>query len=367
MSWDLKFLDTFTRYNVLLGSGVPLGATGTGKWTIQTLGALFSTASVEDGMQTASIGGGNNWKKTVSSMNRGAICGTRFQTEDSSVNLQPIIIEDSTITSRYGLIYLGASGRWRVNLPLGGTVDSDLGEGVTPNNTLVNAEGSVWFDGATVHWETRIDGVVRPSLTGTAVSALTPTINSVGIGRGSFYHWFWAKGYSGSGGKWTTPAGTDFLGNCKRGVMDPNADGQYPATQVGARWIPNSGTNYHSRLSEALADTATYASNIVDANSSPAAVDRMSVSLSDPPASLVNVKAVQAAVLSCMESGSGTARIFYGTTGAAGDTFDGTNFSPASTYIYELRPLLLDPRDSGGWTRARLATLDIGLELRDLV
>lgn len=361
MAWNLDFMDTYLRYN-------PAEAASLGKWnSISGSG----TWTADDGQQALVC---SQLSKTIPGSTRGRIVGVRCKTPadpGGGVVFNIVTLRDQASGNPLRLDYLPASGFLRLFRPGGGFFDSTDPTGHIANQVEANFEVALWFDGALAHYEVKVDGVTVVDMVGTqAVSGTSMQMERIAFGDGPTssagkYSWFWTKTWNTVGGIWGS---SDFYGNVLRGHEAPDDDGQYPAVQPGARWLPNSGVKYFSRLNEAQADSTTYASNIVDPNPPGAgAVDRMSVQHSDPPTTLVNVKAVQAVCVAKMQSGTGTARLFYGVTGSAGDTFDPTSFSPSSSYQYVTRPLITDPRDGAAWSRAKLVNLDIGVELVDLV
>lgn len=361
MAWTRDWMDTFLRYN-------PASAATLGKWTSITAGGTITGDDAKQGMSCTLAA------KTVLSSTVGRIAGIRAKTPidpGGGVVFNIVTFRDLTGAIPLRLDYIPSSGFLRLFPPVGAFFESTDPIGNIPNDTWANFELGLYCDGARAYYEVRVDGETVPDMVGSVVLVSSPTINKVNVGDGPTasvgkYMWVWTKKYSGAGGIW---AASDFYGNVLRGHEAPDDDGQYPANAAGARWIPNGGTvKYFHRLNEALADgDTTMATNIVDPNLAPTAVDRMSVQHTDPPTTLVNVKAVQAVALMRMASGTGTARLFYGVTGSAGDTFDATDISPASSYQYEVRNPELDPRDGAAWSRAKLVNLDLGVELRDLV
>jgi hypothetical protein len=363
MAWVRDWMDTFLRY--------PMGSIASlGKWTTASGGTPWTAA---DGMQGLAC---SQASKTILGSTQGRIVGLRCRTGSNTGagHLNIVTLRDSAAGNPLRLDYNTLDGTLRLFLPGGGFFNSTDPIGQIPNDTEANFSVAVFFDGALAHYEVRVNNVVVPDMVGTQAVVASPQMSYIGVGDGpttsnSDYVWIWTKTYSGSG--WGGAfVDADYYGNVLRGVIVPDEDGQYPAVQVGARFLPSGGsTKYFDRMNEALADSdTTYASNIVDPAGAPGSVDRMSVTLTDPPATLVNVKAVQRCTLWKMQSGSGTAKRFFGVSGSAGDTYDaeGTLTVPSS-YQYALSNPEVDPRDAVAWNRAKLVNLDLGVELFDLV
>jgi len=179
----------------------------------------------------------------------------------------------------------------------------------------------------------------------------------------------WAKGYSGSGGIWS---GTDYIGTVIRGKKRASADGQYAAGAGGARWAPDTGSDYFSRLDEDQGDSDTSKiTNSTDPGGSPAAADRASIEYEDLPAGVIELKAAQRTVLGRKTSGtSATIRLGYSERGSSGDTnvvMNGGTLNLSSAWTYMIDPLPLDPRDAGVLDVAALETIDGVIQMEAIV
>jgi len=361
MAWSFDFGDTFSTYNMAR-------VTSEGHWTSLT-GIANAVTIAEDGLQGIAP---QFLVKNLLTTTFGRMLVARIRPtapQNGASGLLAILGSDGTL--KFSINYNEVSGVITLHLPNGSSITSADPNAVLPNLQMVNLGLTGLLDGVNMYYAVRVNNVVIGDLTGQAAFATTIPLSMISPSRGfgsgvcfSQYAWMLSKTYSGTGGM---PVNADWFGNLKRGVLRGDEDGQYPAVQVGARWIPNSGTKYFSRLNETLSDgDTTRATNIVDPGGVPTAVDRMSIQLEDPPVTLVNIGAVQRRAVMKMQTGSGTARLFYGLTGSAGDTYDLTNVAVASSYNAELRPLILDPRDNAAWNRAKLVNLDLGLECFDL-
>lgn len=361
MAWTFDWGDSFLTYSAA-------DITTHGHWS-SIVGGFVSDATIaEDGLHGLLM---NDVRRTMPASTLGRMLVARL-VPNAFTNGESGVL--ALLTTGVGLVFsIGrdeTSTGLKLYLPNGTSITSADPNALCPTGQAVNIGLCGITDGVNMHYAVRVNNVAIGDLTGSAAYATTRVLDIVSPSRGSgsgiclsTYAWMLSKVYSGSGGM---PASADWFGNLKRGAARPDEEGQYPAVQAGARWIPSTGTKYFQVLDETLTDTTDYASNIVDANGAPGAVDRMSVRLSDPPTTLVNVGAVQRRTVMRMQSGSGTAKLFYGVTGAAGDTYDATNVAVASSYNAELRPLLVDPRDAAAWNRAKLVNLDLGVECFDL-
>jgi hypothetical protein len=363
MSWDLKFLDTFQVC-------APADSFNLGKWTTSDVG-FGNTTSPEDGLVAAD--GGSNCRRAVSGMNSGAIVGTRCRFNNPGAGYMGLLMIDCG-ANQMRLDYNATTGGFRFFLPLGGNVDTTA-DGTVSNGTIADAEMAVWFDGADVHWEVKIDGNVMPTLSGTASTGTTPTISYVGCGAAgsvlgsNMRAHFWAKGYSGSGGLWS---GTDYYGFCARGKKKVSADGQYAAGAGGARWAPASEPTYFEELDEDQGDSDTSKIvNTTDPGGSPAAADRAALEYEDLPAGVITLKAAQRTILGRKTSGtSATIRLGYSERGSTGDAnvvMNAGTLALPSAWGYLIDPLPVDPRDAGVLDVAALETIDGIIQMEALV
>lgn len=375
MAWNFQFLDTFAHYTLT-------EAATKGKWTAAVIS--LAGASVEDGLQTASVG--TQTLKTFTgyasqaAKPQGRIvairCSNAFFT---SVFRTVCAVTDSVSGDTVALQMQDVTGQLRVINGPATYIKTDTVQQLSiTQGQLHNFQLAVWWDGATHYeYEVKVDGIRITSLTVSGglgpVATGTPGLDqfSMNLALGQVgpqvVHWIWTSQYSNSGGKFLS---SDFMANGKRGVQLPSQDGLFAGNVVGALWDPDTGHGnpYFSRINETLASQTQYIKTTSDPNGLPTVLNRASVEMASIPTTITTILAVQRSTLLHAEVGTGTVKLFTrtkGDTNPANTTLDAA-ITPLSSPTITTKAELVDPRDGAAWTRAKVNSLERGIETQDL-
>ncbi len=360
MAWTLDFTDTFSYYPVTTGA-----VTALGRWTILN-GASSAVTIAEDGLQGIAP---QDLRVNLGTTTSGRMVGCRVFPSDfvnGESGLLAILDDSGLIIS----IARDETFGWLKLYRPGATTTSATAVSALAG---INLELAFLADGTNHHWEVRVDGVAIADLTGSAANATTYQLHTISPSRGggsgvcqSDYSWFWSKTYSGAGGIW---ASSDFYGNLKRGVKRADAEGFFDAATASAAWEPLSGATYYEMLDETLADSDTsYIKTITDPGGAPASTDRASWEFSDSADDIDELVVVQKSTLIRTAAGTSSVKLFTrteGNTTPSANTYD-VAIAPASAWTIETIFYPLDPRDSSAWSKAKLDTIEGGIETQDL-
>jgi hypothetical protein len=373
MAWNFQFLDTFAHYTI--GE-----ATSKGKWTN---GGFTGGTSLEDGLQQANYSN-VTWKvfpyALQSDKPQGRIVAVRGSYAFTNATFGTVCsIKDSVTGQEMRLQVNDATGGIRVIGPSGYISPTDTSLGLSAGQ-LYNWQMACWWNPVSglVEFEVRIDNIPIAALTVTAGPAVAATpgwdmIQTEPTSAAPCFRnvqWFWTSQYTNAGGKFNSVGNGDFMPNGKRGVQYSDADGLFAGNVGGAKWTSDIGAPnpYFSRINETLVSIANYIKTTFDPNSAPTVLDRASVQMANVNPAITSVYAVQRTTTLHAEVGTGTVRLFTRTKGDANPaalTFDAA-ITPLSSPTITTKAELVDPRDGAAWTRAKLDSLERGIETFNL-
>lgn len=369
MAWNFQFGDTFAHYNLAQASSK-------GKWTI----AGFNVGLVAaDGMQTAHLGLSSKTfayaSQAAKPIGRGVWCRCTFENIHNTFVDMGCGIKDSVTGSEMRLQLHDGNGSLRVVGMGGAYISATDSTFPLTSGEKHNFQVFYWWNSVSgkVEYEVRVDNNVIAGLTttnGPTVGA-TPGWDQLipnSSGGAGPRHCEGIRTFEGTPGtaKFTN---ADFRRNTKRYIQVPDADGLFAATVSGAEWVPNSGTDYFSRLNENPASEANYAKTITDPNGAPTVLSRASVKMANLPGIITSIEDLQRVSLMHSEVGTGSIKRFTrskASSNPASLTYDSPAITPLSAPNFECKAELLDPRDGAAWSPAKVSDLERGLETQDL-
>jgi len=364
VAWTLDFFDTFTHYEVTTAK-----VTSYGKWT--SLNGTSAPATIaEDGLQGIAP---QDLRANMSTSTFGRMVGCRVFPNAFVNGASGVLAILGGGALQFSINRNETSGAITIHLPDASSITSAT---TLSAGTGYNLELGGFLDGVNMYYEVKVDGVQVADITDLVGTAYVTTValDTISPSRGggsgvclSDYAWMWSKTYSGSGGIW---AAGDWIGNGKRGVLYPSAEGLFQKTSAGAFWTPNTGSTYYEALDETLVDEdTTYLTTTNDPNDTPLNTDRASVKLQDSAADVDTILIVQRSTTLRAPVGTNDAKLFtrVDTDSTPSNTTLDAEFTVPSSWTTKRTIYGTDPRDSGAWSKAKLDNLEIGIETQDLV